>query len=188
MKIDDVNLCMTILDIFESDARAFFDYVIESNPVTKDGAWGTVSWWNQMAEKYRKTGAVACGGGALASAAEFVGESKNIPAEVYLRLWTLMAPSIHAKEAFDWLGSFGGKYVPALRQYLSASPSVIYEHCNNGTMTLKNALGLIEYLDPENVVQNRLVEFVAETDETLLPLALYLKTNGGEFYGLSKIC
>lgn len=188
MNPTDVNSCMTVLDIFGSNAPDFIKYVADSYPVTRDGDWGTTEWWNQMVAKYTKTRAIACGGGVLASAAEFAGSSHNVPAEVYLRLWTLMAPFPQAREAFVWLGSFGGKYIPSLRQYLNSSISLIYENCDNGKMSVSNALGLIECLDSEHEAQNRLIEYVAEADESLLPLAFFLKGDGGIQYGLSQIC
>ena len=62
------------------------------------------------------------------------------------------------------------------------------DSCDDGTMNLKNALTLIECLPPEDPAQNRLADFVAETDMKLLPLAFFLRNNGGVFNELSKIC
>lgn len=188
MKIDDINLCMNVLSAFESDAKDFVVFALRDNKVTKSGPWGEVSWWNEMVTKYLKTGAIACGGAALASAAEFAGSKNDIPAEVYIRLWTITAPSVHRFEAYGSLGSFGGPYIPAIRQYLKKGPTFMIDSCDDGTMNLKNALTLIECLPPEDPAQNRLTDFVAETDMKLLPLAFFLRNNGGVFNELSKIC
>lgn len=187
MKIEDVNDCMTILQIFGADAKEFAYRVFKDNPVTESGTWGGVKWWREVVTKYLKSGTLACGGGALASAAEFAGAAKDIPSEIYLRLWTFNAQSPHAPEAFESLGTFGGKYVPALKTYVNAGPSLITEHCDEGVMTVKNAFGLIECLPPDDPSQNILVEYVARADERLLSLAHYLRYNGGVCYELSNI-
>jgi hypothetical protein len=187
MKLEDINLCMNVLSSFEEDAKEFFRHTVLSNKVTKDGAWGAVAWWQDTVNKYWKTGAIACGGAALASAAEFAGAEKGVPAEVYIKLWVLTAPSIHAYEAYACLGSFGGASIPSVRQYIKKGPSFIIEHCDEGSMSIKNALTLIECLGADNPAQNRLLEFVADTDEKVLPLAMYLRDNGGVYNELSKI-
>lgn len=188
MKIEDINICMNVLSVFEDDAREFFAYTLKNNRVTSDGAWGSVSWWKDVSTKYLKTGAIACGGAALAAAAEFTGSAKDIPAEVYVKLWTLTAPSIHSCEAFRSMGSFGGPAIPSVRQCVKKGPAFVFEQCDAGKLSVYNALALIEYMDAEDPCQNRLVEYVIEVDERLFPLARFVRYNGGVVDELSKIC
>lgn len=186
MKIDDINETMTLLEIFGADAKAFFNYVIDQYPVTESGEWGDLDWWNQVVAKYRQKGVLACGGSALVCAAEFAGRRNNLPAEVYLRLWALLAPSVYAKEAYDWIGSFGSKELPSLRKYIANDGALIFDECDNGTMPIKTALGLIESLNPDDEASGRLMEYIIERDETLIPLAYHLLSRGG-MYGLPQI-
>lgn len=188
MNIDEVNLCMQVLESFEEDARQVFDCIVNENPVIEDGPWGKVSWWNGVVARYRNDeSSLACAGGALAAAAEFMGRNNDIPIEVYLRAWVLMAPSVKAMEVFNWMGTLGGKYIPSMRSYFDPGNKAIYDDCFTGKMTVRNALGLIEALEDDNPAQETLMNYVAVQDERLLSLAFYLRTNGGSVYGLSAV-
>lgn len=171
-----VSACMNVLSAFKEDAQLFFAKTLRSRRVTQDGAWGKVSWWNDMCSKYLKTGAIACGAGALASAAEFYGVQKgNIPAHIYIRLWCFSAESKYAEDALYSLVSLSCLNA-SLKNYIQKGPAVILEKCDSGKMSVYDALSLIEYLPPDDVAQNRLVEYVADKDEDFLSFATYLRS------------
>lgn len=179
MNIDVINMCMNVLECLEDDAPSFFRETVKRHKVTEDGPWCQVKLFNDMCTKYLKTDTIACGAGALAASAEYTGASKGISANIYLRSWVLTADSKNALVAYFNLGSLGSKYATTVKNYIKAGSSKILEDCDYKKMSVDNAFALIEYLDPEDTAQNRLMEYIADADEELLMLARYIRYRGG---------
>ena len=176
MNASDVNTCMNILNHYADEARAFASHIFATCPVTQNGSWGDVSWWKQVVSKYLQTGALACGGAALAACAEFKARDTDIDPSSFLRLWIVQSDSPYKKSALTWLGIIPVK--ASTVHTLNQSADEVFDAIDTELFGVDDCLYMLDY-GVKGQLANRVCDFIAEKAPELMPLAQYMIENPG---------